>query len=59
VLRTGIVVPPNYQGTHRITFELPGLPVGVYGVETLLGPAHSTNPLQIKAYDTFSLEITH
>ncbi len=59
VLRTGIVVPPNYRGIHRITFELPGLPVGIYGIETLLGPAHNIDPLQIKAYDTFSVEVTH
>lgn len=57
VLKRGIVVPPHYRGTHRITVQLPGALPGIYGFETILGPAHNEDPLVIKAYDTFSLEV--
>lgn len=57
-LATGLMVPPNYQGVHRVTFSLPGVPVGLYAVETILGPTGVADPLQIAAYATFSIEIT-
>ncbi len=58
-LATGLAIPPGYQGVHRVTFDLPGLPNGIYAVETILGPSGDVDPLAIKAYATFSIEISN